>query len=128
MRNLLQTLYCDLTGNSSKLDDVTQDITTLSQQNPRYKAIKIIPSFDPILTVSIVSEDGSGEKVQSGRQFSAWCGLVPKQNSADGKNSLRALANKLGSIVWLVLTTDCKYDVNRGFKPMQLKGGYFINN
>ncbi|MBF4296637.1 IS110 family transposase, partial [Vibrio anguillarum] len=43
MRNLLQTLYCDFTSISSKIDDVTQEITTLSQQNPRYKAIKNIP-------------------------------------------------------------------------------------
>ncbi|HDZ3716272.1 TPA: IS110 family transposase, partial [Vibrio vulnificus] len=143
------------------------DIITLSQQSPRYKAIKNIPGCGPILTAAIVSEVGSGQQFQNGRQFSAWCGLVPKQNSTGGKNSLGALsksgnrdlrtllihgaravlrcrtssmdpmgawlrglierrgkakaivalANKLGRIVWRVLTTDCEYDVNRAFKP-----------
>ena len=92
MRNLLQNLYCDFTSISSKIDDVTQDITSLSQQSPRYKAIKNIPGFGPILTAAIVSEVGSGEQFQNGRQFSAWCGLVPKQNSTGGKNSLGALS------------------------------------
>ncbi len=81
MRNLLQTLYCDFTSISSKIDDVTQDITILSQQNPRYKAIKNIPGFGSFLTAAIVSEIGSGQQFQNGRQFSARCGLVPKQNS-----------------------------------------------
>ncbi|CAK2893506.1 hypothetical protein CWO17_20975 [Vibrio sp. 10N.286.45.A3] len=35
----------------------------LSQQSPSDKAIKNIPSFDPILTASIVSEVSSGEKI-----------------------------------------------------------------
>ncbi len=70
------------------IEDVTQDITTLSQQNPRYKAIKNIPSFGPLLTAAIVSEIGSGQPFQNGRQFSAWCGVVPKQNSTGGKVAL----------------------------------------
>ena len=78
MRNLLQTLYCDFINISGKIDDVTQDIITLSQQSPRYKVIKNIPGFGPILTAAIVSEVGSGQQFQNSRQFSAWCGLVPK--------------------------------------------------
>lgn len=92
MRNLLQTLYCDFINISSKIDDVTQDIITLSQQSPRYKAIKNIPGFGPILTAATVSEVGSGQQFQNGRQFSAWWGLVLKQNSTGGKNSLGALS------------------------------------
>lgn len=88
MRNLLLNLHCDFTNISSKFDDVTQDITSLSQLIPRYKAIKNTPGFGPILTAAIVSEVGSGEQFQNGRQFLAWYGLVPKQNSTGGKIAL----------------------------------------
>ena len=168
MRSLLQTLYCDFINLSDEIDEVTRSITILSQQHPRYEAIKNIPGFGPILTAAIISEVGSGKQFQNGRQFSAWCGLVPKQNSTGGKSSLGALskngnrdlitlpihgaravvrcrtssmdpmdawlrslvarrgkakaivalANKLGRVVWRVLSTDCEYDINRAFKPL----------
>lgn len=84
-----QTLYSAFINISGKIDGVTQDIITQSQ---RYKAIKNIPSFGLVLTAAIVSEVGSGQQFQNGRQFSAWCGLVPKQNSTGGKNSLGSLS------------------------------------
>lgn len=130
--------------------------------------IKNIPSFGPILTAAIISEVGAGKQFQNSRQFSAWCGLVPKQNSSGGKSSLGALskngnrdlrtllihgaravvrcrtnsmdlmdawlrsliarrgkaktivalANKLGRVVWRILSTDCEYDINRAIKSL----------
>lgn len=74
MRNLLQTLYCDLININGKIDDVTQDIITLNQQSwqsQRYKAIKKIPGFGPILTAAIVSKVGSSQQFRNGRQYSA---------------------------------------------------------
>ncbi|HHY0512915.1 TPA: transposase [Vibrio parahaemolyticus] len=80
---------------SGKIDDVTQDIITLSQQGLRCKAIKKTLSFGPILTAVIVSELGSGQQFLNGRQFSAWCELIPKQNSTGGKNSFGALSKNV---------------------------------
>lgn len=82
MRSLLQTLHCNFINISDEIDEVTQSITRLSQQHPRYEAVKNIPDFGPILTAEIISEVGSGKQFQNGRQFSAWCGLVPKRNSS----------------------------------------------
>ncbi|AIL71023.1 TPA: IS110 family transposase [Vibrio vulnificus] len=64
----------------------------LIQQNPQYEAIKNILEFGPILTVAIIGEVDSGKQFQNGRQFSAWCGLVSKQNSSGGKSSLGTLS------------------------------------
>lgn len=41
--------------------------------------------------------------------------LIKRRGKA---KAIVALANKLGRIVWRVLTTDCEYDVNRAFKSM----------
>lgn len=54
MRNLLQNLYCDFIYISGKIDDVTQDIIALSQQGSRYKAIKNISGFGPILLLQLL--------------------------------------------------------------------------
>lgn len=64
----------------------------LSQRSRRYEAIRNIPGFGPILTAALISEVGTGNQFQNDRQFSAWCGLVPKQNSTGGKSSLGSLS------------------------------------
>ncbi|HAS6163784.1 TPA: IS110 family transposase [Vibrio vulnificus] len=92
MRGLLQTLYSEFIDISGKIDEFTQKITALGQLHPRYSAIKSIPGFGPILTAALISEIGSGKQFKNGRQFSAWCGLVPKQNSTGGKSSLGAIS------------------------------------
>ena len=61
MRSLLQTSYCNLINTSDEIDEVTQSITRLSQQNPRCEAVKNIPGFGPTLTAAIVNEVGSGK-------------------------------------------------------------------
>ena len=71
MRNLLQTLYRDFISISEKIDEMTQSVTMLSQQSPRYDAIRNIPGFGPILTAASISEVDTGNQFQNGRQFSA---------------------------------------------------------
>ncbi|ANS87812.1 Transposase for insertion sequence element IS1111A [Vibrio scophthalmi] len=93
MRSLLQTLYRDFVSISEEIDEMTQSVTMLSKQSPRYDAIRNIPGFGPILTAALISEVGAGHQFQNGRQFSAWCGLFPKQNSTGGKSSLGSLSN-----------------------------------
>lgn len=85
MRNLLQTLYYDFVNLSEEIDAMTQSVTILSQQNQRYEAIRNISDFGPILTAALISQVGAGNQLQNGRQFSAWCGLILKQNSTGGK-------------------------------------------
>ncbi len=60
IRNLLQTLYYDFISLSEEIDEMTQSVTMLSQQNPRYEAIRNIPGFGPILTAALISEVGAG--------------------------------------------------------------------
>lgn len=44
----------------------------------------------------------------------AWLrGLIERRGKA---KAIVALANKLGRIVWCVLTTDCEYGASRAFK------------
>jgi transposase len=42
----------------------------------------------PTTATAIVASVGNGHDFESGRQFSAWLGLVPRQNSSGGKAKL----------------------------------------
>lgn len=49
------------------------------------------PQFGPILSSALVAHAGEASRFKSGRQFAAWLGLVPKQNSTGGKQRLGAI-------------------------------------
>jgi transposase len=91
IRSLLQGLYDDIKIISRDIDSLTDELTRLAKHHPRYQALLKIPGFGPIVTASVLSELGKGEQFTNGRQFSAWCGLVPRQHSSGGKSTLMGM-------------------------------------
>ncbi len=47
-----------------------------------------IPQIGPIIASAVVATAGDAKRFKSGRQFAAWVGLVPAQNSTGGKARL----------------------------------------
>ena len=47
-----------------------------------------IPGVGPALATALVASVANPSAYRSGRDFSAWIGLVPKQNSSGGKPKL----------------------------------------
>jgi len=46
------------------------------------------PGIGPVLATALVATVGDPKSFRSGRNFSAWIGIVPKQHSSGGKNRL----------------------------------------
>src|ERR1700687_243217 len=61
------------------------------RSNETSKRLDAIPRVGPALATALVSSIADPKAFRSGRNFSAWIGLVPKQNSSGGRE-------KLGSI------------------------------
>ena len=85
LRGLLNRLGEDLRFLDMSIESIDCEIKALCKLHPRYKALLSIPGFGPIVAASFMSEVGSGEQFNNGRQLSAWCGLVPTQSSSGGK-------------------------------------------
>jgi transposase len=47
-----------------------------------------IPQIGPVIASALVATAGDATRFKNGRQFAAWIGLVPKQNSTGGKERL----------------------------------------
>jgi Transposase IS116/IS110/IS902 family len=56
--------------------------------NETSKRLDAIPGVGPALATALVATIGDPKAFRSGRDFSAWIGLVPKQNSSGGKDKL----------------------------------------
>jgi transposase len=54
--------------------------------NETSKRLDEIPGVGPALATALVASIADPKAFRSGRDFSAWIGLVPKQNSSGGKD------------------------------------------
>ena len=58
------------------------------------KRLDAIPGVGPVLATALVASVADPKAFRSGRDFSAWIGLVPKQNSSGGKERLGNISKR----------------------------------
>jgi len=58
------------------------------------KRLDDIPGVGPALATALVASIADPKAFRSGRDFSAWIGLVPKQNSSGGKERLGSISKQ----------------------------------
>ena len=54
----------------------------------------LFPGVGPALATALVASVADPRAFRSGRDFSAWIGLVPKQNSSGGKQKLGGISKQ----------------------------------
>jgi transposase len=62
--------------------------------NEMSKRLDQIPGIGPALATALVASVPNPKAFQSGRNFSAWIGLVPKQHSSGGKDRLGSITKQ----------------------------------
>ena len=68
------------------------------RSNETSRRLDAIPGIGPALATALVASVADPKAFRSGRNFSAWIGLVPRQHSSGGKD-------KLGSRVHALMTS-----------------------
>ena len=64
------------------------------RSNAASKRLDAIPGVGPVLATALAACVADPRAFRSGRDFSAWIGLVPKQHSSGGKDRLGAISKK----------------------------------
>src|SRR5207253_10374362 len=64
------------------------------RSNAASKRLDAIPGVGPALATALVASVADPRAFRSGRDFSAWVGLVPKQNSSGGKEKLGSITKR----------------------------------
>lgn len=82
----------DMLSEISRLEErIAQNERTIAQlakQDEQSKRLMQLRGIGPLTATAIVASIGNGHDFKNGRQFSAWLGLVPRQNSSGGKGKL----------------------------------------
>jgi transposase len=94
MRELLQDLYGDFLRVVDKVAEYDQKLQKIAFENESCKKISEIPGVGPITATAIVSSIGNIKDFKNGREFSAFLGLVPRQYSTGGKNTLLGISKR----------------------------------
>jgi transposase len=69
-------------------------ITAWHRSNETSRRLDDIPGVGPALATALVASIADPKAFRSGRDFSAWIGLVPKQNSSGGKDRLGHISKR----------------------------------
>ncbi len=64
------------------------------RSNETSRRLDAIPGVGPALATALVASVADPKAFRSGRDFSAWIGLVPKQNSSAGRDKLGSISKR----------------------------------
>src|SRR6478609_4102977 len=71
-----------------------RQVMTWHRSNETSKRLDEIPGVGPALATALVASVADPKAFRSGRNFSAWIGLVPKQHSSGGKDRLGSISKQ----------------------------------
>ncbi|WGD54878.1 IS110 family transposase [Bradyrhizobium sp. CB1650] len=93
-RACLAALGSQLRALKAQILEFDRRIISWHRSSATSKRLDAIPGVGPALATALVASVADAKAFRSGRDFSAWVGLVPKQNSSGGKDKLGSISKQ----------------------------------
>jgi transposase len=93
-RACLAALGAQLRMLKAQILEFDRKITAWHRSDNLSKRLDEVPGVGPALATALVASIADPKVFRSGRDFSAWIGLVPKQNSSGGKTKLGSISKQ----------------------------------
>jgi transposase len=97
-RETLGDLHDRLRALDERILAYDRKIDALAKQSEPARRLMAIEGIGPITATALVASVGEARAFKSGREFAAWLGLTPRQNSSGGRTKLGAIS-KRGDVV-----------------------------
>jgi transposase len=94
VRACLAALGSQLLSLKKQILDFDRIIMAWHRSNQTSKRLNCIPGVGPLLATALVASVADPKNFRSGRNFSAWIGLVPKQHSSGGRERLGSISKQ----------------------------------
>ncbi len=88
MRAVGTTLLEEIAGLSEKVAQLDKTLRTQAREIPTAARLMTMPGIGPITALAVEAFAPPMQAFRRGRDFAAWLGLVPRQNSSGGKRVL----------------------------------------
>ena len=93
-RQVLQVLAAQIEQLETAIVELERQLMAWHKSNPVSQRLATIPGIGPIIATAIAATVVEPSGFRSGREFAAWLGLVPRQNSTGGKNRLGGISKR----------------------------------
>jgi len=84
---------------NQKIKQYDQELQAESKADERCQRLMKVEGVGPLTSTAFIAAIGNAQTFESGRQVSAWLGLVPKQCSSGGKIHLQGISKRGDSYV-----------------------------
>ena len=93
-RQVLEVLAAQIEQLEGAVAAVEKQLMAWHKSNPVSQRLATIPGIGPIIASAIAASVAEPGGFRSGREFAAWLGLVPRQNSTGGKHRLGGISKR----------------------------------
>jgi transposase len=93
-RKILGLLTEQIDELEKRVAQVDAEILAWHRANQASQRLAKVPGIGPLIASAIVATVADASMFRSGREFSAWLGLVPRQNSTGGKQRLGRITHQ----------------------------------
>ena len=94
IRRLLEDLAVDWRRLDERIEAVSAEIEALAEQDESCQRLMTVPGIGPIISSAVVAAIGNGSGFKQGRDFGAWLGLVPRQESTGDRTILGKISKR----------------------------------
>ena len=94
MINLIGELVRDWRRLDERIASVSTEIEALAKQDEGCQRLMSVPGIGPIVSSAVVAAIGNGSGFKQGRDFAAWLGLIPKQESTGDRTILGKISKR----------------------------------
>ena len=77
-----------------QIQELEREINAWHREDTASQRLQAIPGIGPLTASALVASIGDAKVFHNGRQFAAWLGLVPRQNSSGGKTNVLNISNR----------------------------------
>lgn len=94
MRWLLGDLHADLLRLEERIRQVTKEIEAIADREDVTRRLMTIPGIGALGATALLAAVGDGLQFRKARDLEAWLGLVPRQYSTGGKQTLLGISKR----------------------------------
>jgi transposase len=93
-REMCAELLCHIERLSERIHALTRRITIMARDHPPSRRLQTMPGVGPLTAMAVEAFAPPMQAFRRGRDFAAWLGLVPRQNSSGGKQRVGRVSKR----------------------------------
>lgn len=127
-KELFYDLFEELVSIDEKIQKTDVQLRQILSNNKLCQKLIKIPGIGLISSTALVGDLGNASNFKNGRELSAYLGLVPKQHSSGGKNTLLGISKRGNSYLRTLLIHASRSAVNSMNRVKDINNNQFKKN